>query len=326
MQALILAGGEGRRMRDVTAHMPKPLLYLPGGTLLEHQLALLSQLPVAQVFVIAGHRRQDVDQALLAWRSVTPVQQKPPFTLLGALASAEGLLGEPFVVIHGDNYFSHSLEYLAREADRAGADATIQAVFATNEQHSESDVAGRLASTGCYVLSPGIFALVRELLHRDDLRSLTAALLECGVVVRAVPLRGWRANINELRDLLVVSHRMLEHWSDAFHPPGAWEGYCRTTGTSSVEWPIWVSPEARVTSSDLGQFVVVGPRAAVRRCALRNAIIFPGAEIEGQSVADGIVVPTSEGPLVLTSHGDIDGRQESQAKEEPPQLPRAADQ
>jgi NDP-sugar pyrophosphorylase family protein len=326
MQALILAGGEGKRMRHVTAHVPKTLLYLPGGTLLDHQLALLSGFPVTHVFVITRDRHGDVIRALRGLQSVTPVQQKPPFTLLRALASAEGLVTEPFIVIHGDNYFSHDLEYLAREVDCTRRGSWPEAVFATAEQDSHGDVAGRLASTGCYVLSPRVFGLLRELLDGDDLRSLTAALLESGAVVRAVPLRGWRANINELQDLLVVSRRMLEHWSDTFHAPGAQEGYRRTAGYSGVECPIWVSPEARVSCSDLGASVVVGPRATVRACVLRNAIVFPGTEIEGESVAEGIVIPTPDGPLVLAPDRDVDRGQESEAEEEPPKLPPSADE
>jgi NDP-sugar pyrophosphorylase family protein len=326
MQALIPAGGEGKRMRHVTAHVPKPLLYLPGGTLLEHQLALLSELPVTHVFVIARHRHGDVIRALRGWQSVTPVQQKPPFTLLGALASAERLVTEPLIVIHGDNYFSHDLGYLAREAFCVHGGSWPEAVFAVDEEGSPADVAGRLASTGCYVLSPRVFGLLRELLDRDDLRSLTAALLEPGAVVRTVPLRGWRANINELRDLLAVSRLVLEQWSDTFHTPAAQEGYRRTTGYSGGECAIWVSSEARVSCSDLGPSVVVGPRAAVRRCVLQNVIVFPGAEIEGERVADGIVIPALNGALVLAPDRDVERGRESKAEEEPPQLPPSADE
>jgi len=326
MEALILAGGEGQRMRDVTAHLPKPLLYLPGGTLLEHQLALLVELPVTRVFVITRHRHEELIGAIGDVQGVTPVWQKPPFTLLGALASAEGLVREPFIVIHGDNYFSHRLEYVVQEASQTGGGARPQAVFATDGSHSQGGVAGRLSSAGCYVLSPDVFGLVGNLVDRDDLRSLAAALLESGLVVRDVPLRGWRANINELRDLLVVSRRILAQWSDTFHPPGAQEGYCWTTAHSGVECPIWVSPEASVSSSRVGPAAVVGPRATVRNCILRNAIVFPGAEIEGESVIDGIVVPLREGPLVLASDGDVDGGQQRKGEEEPPQLSPATDE
>jgi NDP-sugar pyrophosphorylase family protein len=313
MEAIILAGGEGKRMRDVTAHVPKPLLYLPGGTLLEHQLALLAELPVSRMFVITRHQGRNTSEALRGLKGVTPVQQKPPFTLLGAFASAEGLVTDTFIVIHGDNYFSHGLEYLLQETSGARGDAWLDAVFATDGGDSHGDVSARLASSGCYVLSPGVFRVVRELADRDDLRSLTAALLESGRDVRAVPLQGWRANINGLGDLLAVSRRMLQQWPGTFHPPGAEEGYGRTAGLKAVEFPVWISPEAGVASSRLGPCVVVGPRATVRNCVLRNAIVFPGAEIEGQRVVDGVVISSPEGPLVLTPDRDVQGGQESEA-------------
>lgn len=300
-------------MRQVTAYVPKPLLYLPGGTLLEHQLALLAELRVTRVFVVTRHQGRDINEALRGLKCVTPVPQKPPFTLLGALASAEGLVQEPFIVIHGDNYFSHSLEYIVQEAGQTCGDARPQVVFATDGSHSHADVAGRLASAGCYVLSPGVFGLVSNLVDRDDLRSLTVALLESGAEVQAVTVRGWRANINELGDLLGVSRRILKQWSDTFHPPGAEQGYGRTTGLRGVESPFWISPEARLSSSRLGPSVVVGPRATVRNCVLRNAIVFPGTEIEEERVVDGIVIPSPEGPLVLTPYRDVDRGQESEA-------------
>jgi len=300
MQAVILAGGEGTRMRHVTAHVPKPLLYLPGGTLLEHQLALLAELRVTCVFAITRDQGRDINEALRGREGVRPVPQKPPFTLLGALASAEGLVQEPCIVMHGDNCFSLSLEYLVQEASCTCGDARPQAVFATDGSHSQGDVAGQLASAGCYVLSPTVFGLVRDLVDRDDLRSLVVALLESGADVRGVSLRGWRANINELGDLLAVSRRILEQWSDTFHPPGTEQGYGRTRGLRGVELPVWISPEARLSSSRLGPWVVMGPGATVRNCVLRNAIVFPGAEIEGERVVDGIVIPSPGGPLVLT--------------------------
>jgi NDP-sugar pyrophosphorylase family protein len=326
MEAIILAGGEGKRMRDVTAHVPKPLLYLPGGTLLEHQLALLAELQVSRVFVITRHRGRSISEALRGLKGVALVQQKPPFTLLGAFASAEGLVTDAFIVIHGDNYFSHSLEYLVQEAGRTPGDARREAVFATDERDSQGDAAGRLSSTGCYVLSLGVFGMVRNLVDRDDLRSLTAALLESGRDVRAVPLQGWRANINELGDLLAVSRRMLEQWPETFHPPGAEEGYGRTAGLKGVEFPVWISPEAGVASSGVGPCVVVGPRATVRNCVLRNAIVFPGVEIEAERGVDGIVIPSPEGPLVLTPERDVQRGQESEAEEEPAQLSPSTDQ
>ena len=143
MQALILAGGEGTRMSHLTAHLPKPLLYLPGGTLLEHQLALLARLSVSQIFVVVHHRAEQIQQALLTCEAVTLVLQKHPFTLLGALASAEGHMTESFIVLHADNYFSEGLEYLLEEAQAASSGCEADAAFLVDPQPNQHDRALR---------------------------------------------------------------------------------------------------------------------------------------------------------------------------------------
>jgi NDP-sugar pyrophosphorylase family protein len=302
MQALILAGGEGTRMRQVTHHVPKPLLYLPGGTLLEHQLAHLARSPVTQTFVVTRHGEERIGRELTGREAVTQIRQKPPFTLLGALASAQGLITEPFIVVHGDNYFSQGLGYFIEAAQSAMVDGRSTAVFLAESAGQTGDRAARLAFTGCYALSPGVFPLVKDLRERDALRFLTTALVDSGAPVDEVPMRGRRANINEVGDLLAVSRRLLEEWPGSFHPPGAEEGYNRTEGCVGTNVPVWVSPEAEVVGCDLGPFAVVGPRAAVRHSALSNTIVFPEGRTEGQELKGAIVLPVSDGTVVLPPH------------------------
>lgn len=246
MQALILAGGEGNRMSRVTTHVPKALLYLPGGTVLEHQLALLRPLPISRTFVVVHHRAEHIETALQGRQRVTMVDQRPPFTLLGALASAEGQATEPVLVLHGDNYFSRSLGYLVREAQ--SADCT----FLVDAQTEQVPQARRMASTGCYVLSPEIFPIVERNRGADELSHLTSVLLERGVLVKEVPLRGWRVNINNLDDLLTVSQRILDRWSQVSHPPGAAAGYNPFEDCRGVEPPVWISEQSQVVDSRLG--------------------------------------------------------------------------
>ncbi len=317
MQALILAGGEGKRMSHVTAHLPKPLLYLPGGTLLEHQLALLAQLPVSHTFVVIHHQAEQMERAL-RWRDgVATLRQRPPFTLLGALASAEGYMSEPFIVLHGDNYFSYGLGYLGQEVQTAISSLKAPAIFLVDPRVDQPDRAHRLASTGCYVLSPEVFRLVRQLKRSDKLVRLTGALLECGALVKEVTLRGWRANINHLHDMLQVTRHILDNWAASFHPPGAEEGYNRVQGCLKAELPLWVSTEGEVVDSILGPHVVVGPQAHVRNCALRDVIVFPGAEIVGQQLERGAMLPGRVGFLPLAPDDQIHTCEKSQSEEKP---------
>ncbi len=306
MQALILAGGEGSRMSRVTAHLPKPLLYLPGGTLLEHQLALLSWLPISHTFVLISHHAEQMEQALHGWPDVTALRQSAPFTLLGALASAQWCLTERFAVLHGDNYFSHGLEYLLQEAQTAGGGSKPDAIFVVDAQAGEPDLARRLASTGCYLLSSGVFETLGMVQGGDELADLTGTLLEQGAALEEVHLRGWRENINHLQDLLRVSRRILEGWSASYHPPGAAGGYNRVGAGFEAEPPVWISRDSEVVDSHLGPCVVVGPRARVRSCRLREVIVFPDAEIVDQRFECGVVLPGGTGRLLLSPQDEVD--------------------
>jgi NDP-sugar pyrophosphorylase family protein len=305
MQALILAGGEGRRMRHVTAHVPKPLLYVPGGTLLEHQLALLAELDVSHTYVVVHHQSDQLEAVLDGLDNVTALRQEPPFTLLGALASAQGHVDEPFIALHGDNYFSQSLEYVAEAVQNAPSGLEVDAAFVVDSETRHRDQARRLASSGCYVLTPEVLERVKALRHHDELWYLTAGLLDGGAVVEEVSLRGWRRNINTLEDLLLVSRRILDEWSASFHTIEAGRGLDRTEGLKGTHLPVWIALDSEVSDSDLGPHVVVGPGARVRDCALRAVIVFPGAEIAQQTLEGSAVVPTREGSVVLTSEDEI---------------------
>jgi NDP-sugar pyrophosphorylase family protein len=326
MQALILAGGEGTRMGRIPGQLPKPLLYLPGGTLLEHQLALLARLPVSETFVVTRHGQEQIGRALRGMKGVTQLPQKAPHTLLGALATAEGRVTEPFLVLHGDNYFSHRLDQTVHAAQAALEDDGVGAVFVTDSARGELEEAERLSTAGCYVLSPGLLPLVRELSEGDELLDLTKVLLGQSVPLGEVPLEGWRANVNELRDLLALSWRILERWPVSFHRAGAGAGYNRCTGCREADLPLWVSPDANVAGSRLGPFVVVGPKASVRGCELREVVVFPGVETESLRLRKAVVLPGGDGSAVLTSEDQVDGREEGHGQEEPAQLSPPAGQ
>jgi len=305
LEGSILAGGEGRRMRAITAHLAKPLLYLPGGTLLEHQLALLSRQRLGRICVVTRHKGRQIQRAVRGVSGLTTLRQEPPHTLLGAIATALGSAREPCIVLHGDNYFSHRLEYLAEAVHEHFLDQRCQALFATDPKLAQEDSAEILSASGCYVLSPELLPVVRELIESDQLSSLTRALLDEGVGVRRVPLRGWRQNINEAADLLATNRRILEDWPGTFHLPGA-EAGCRRQGSSfGAEGPVWVSPQAVVVDSSLGSFTTVGSGATVRGSNLVEVIVFPRAEVVNQELSRSLVLPGPEGCLVLSADGDI---------------------
>jgi len=291
MQALILAAGRGKRL---TPPFSKPLLYLPGGTLLEYQLSMLADLPLSSIFVV--YLAPEVERVLREGEGVYAIRQREPFTLLGALLSAEKEISEQFLVLHGDNYFSQGLGYFLREAEGH------KYAFLAERRGEGVEEARRLANTGAYILSPEVFYTLRLLRSKDRLICLTEALLSQGEELCEVRLRGWRRNINTWEGLLETQGELLSNWSLCFHPPGSQEGY-REEGVEA-EGPTWISPEAEVSRSHLGPYVTVGPGARIEGCILEEVVVFPRSQAEGLRLKRGVILPLG---LVFSCGGEEGG-------------------
>ncbi|MCB9728377.1 MAG: NTP transferase domain-containing protein [Deltaproteobacteria bacterium] len=131
-QAVILAAGEGRRLRPITAHTPKPLMPFLGVPMLDWAVAHLVRAGVHRIAINAFH----LADAVVA-HVVGPLARRFPQvelhvsvepTLLGtggALARLRGWLGRsPFVVVNADAVFAADLRAMMASHADGSADAT----------------------------------------------------------------------------------------------------------------------------------------------------------------------------------------------------------
>jgi MurNAc alpha-1-phosphate uridylyltransferase len=108
-QAIILAAGEGRRMRPLTDHTPKPLLEVGGKPLIQWQIQRLKQAGITELVINHAHLGAKLEAALgdghdlgvhIVWS-----REPEPLETAGGIATALALLGEgPFLVTNGDVY------------------------------------------------------------------------------------------------------------------------------------------------------------------------------------------------------------------------------
>ena len=105
MQAVILAGGKGTRMRPLTDMMPKPLVPFRGRPLIEH---VFERLPaeVDEVVVVVKYRGEQLRAHVgdvFAGKRVRYVEQGLPDGTGGALCAAREILDERFLVLNADD-------------------------------------------------------------------------------------------------------------------------------------------------------------------------------------------------------------------------------
>lgn len=132
IQAVILAGGLGTRMRPRTETVPKPLLPVLGRPFLEYQIELLRGQGITRFLVLAGHLGELIQEHFGdgSTRGVSVSYSFEPPGLLGtggALKNAEGVLDEDFLLLNGDTLLEIDYAALTRSFRSSGKWALLTA-------------------------------------------------------------------------------------------------------------------------------------------------------------------------------------------------------
>ena len=128
MQALILAGGEGTRLRPLTGRMPKPVVPLAGRPHILYVIDWLRGHGVDDVVVSCAHLAREVQEALEGIETGTRLRfvvEPDARGTAGAIKFAEPALGDRFFVLNGDVLCDLDLGALAAQHESTGSRATI---------------------------------------------------------------------------------------------------------------------------------------------------------------------------------------------------------
>jgi len=131
MQALVLVGGEGTRLRPLTLSRPKPALPLVDRPFIRYLVDWLGRHGVDEVVMACGFRPDDLRTALgdavPGGPSIRYIAEDEPLGTAGPirLAADLGLLGERFLVLNGDLLSDLDLTALQRRHAEAGAVITL---------------------------------------------------------------------------------------------------------------------------------------------------------------------------------------------------------
>jgi mannose-1-phosphate guanylyltransferase len=130
VQALVLAGGEGTRLRPLTLTTPKPVLPLAGRPFLTFMLDWLQRHGVDEAILSLGFLSDAVHEVLGDIQSgmrLRYVHEEEPLGTAGPvrLAAEEGILAERFLVLNGDVLTDMDLTAEVAQHERTGAAGTL---------------------------------------------------------------------------------------------------------------------------------------------------------------------------------------------------------
>lgn len=132
MQAVILSGGQGTRLRPLTATMPKPAVPLVNRPMISYMVDWLAGHSVRDVVISVGFLadglRAALDEAGHAGVTIRYVQEAVPLGTAGAVKHAESFLDERFLVLNGDVLTAFDISAEIAQHEKTGARATLALV------------------------------------------------------------------------------------------------------------------------------------------------------------------------------------------------------
>ncbi len=325
MQAIVLVGGEGTRLRPLTDMTPKPALTLVDRPFLAYMIEWLAGHGVSEVVLACGFLPAVLREALAgeeerAGVRIRYVVEPEPLGTAGAIRFAADMLGdeleERFLVLNGDVLTDLDLGALRDVHDEAGAAATIglypvedAAAFGLVRCGEGGEVLAFLEKTGepdpgevnagMYVLERSVLDLIPPTENVSIERDVFPRLV--GEGLHGLLLDGYWMDIGTPERYLSASWDILEgRVATRVEPtgpgvlidPGAVVGEGARLGPRAVVGPdCQIGAGAEVLGSVLLGGSTVGENARVVDSILSSGAEVPaGAQIEGAVAAEGEIV------------------------------------
>ena len=215
--AVIMAGGEGKRLRPLTNDIPKPMVEVDGVPILERQIISLVKSGIKQCFLAVNHLSQIIENHFgdgdRFGLSIAYLREKEKMGTAGALKLLPLLPEGPLLVMNGDLVTLSNFTSLCDFHIEHGSILTIAAVehkvqipygvLHTNRQFldsiEEKPSQNYFCNAGIYVMNQNL--LNRIPMHRYDMTDLIRACLSDRVPISVFPIHEYWSDVGTISDL-----------------------------------------------------------------------------------------------------------------------------
>ncbi len=328
MKAVLMAGGEGSRLRPLTSRRPKPLAPVAGKPIMELIVELLHKHGLREV-VATLHYLADEIEAYFGDGSAHGVTmhyvvEDTPLGTAGAVKMAHDLLiGETFLVISGDALTNLDLSAVVRHHREQGNDVTIALQRVTNplefgvvvtdesgrivrflEKPSWGEVFSDTINTGIYVLEPSILDRMQRGKVYDFSKDLFPDMLREGAKLGGYVIDAYWTDIGNLEQYQQANYDAISGYVGIEFPgtqvaPGVYAGEgTRIDPDARIEGPVVIGRDVRIAAGTsivgptvIGDRTIVGRAANVCRSVLwEDVYVGEEASLSDCTVADRNII------------------------------------
>lgn len=233
MKAVVMAGGEGTRLRPLTSNQPKPMVPIVNKPCMEHIIELLKEHGFSDIVITVAFLPQNVrgyfgDGSSLGVSIEYSVEESPLGTA-GSVRNAAEHLDDTFIVISGDALTDFNLSEIIDFHKERGSMITIALKSVENplefgvvivdeerrikqflEKPSWGQVFSDYVNTGIYILEPEVFDYIPENVKYDFSQELFPKMLKRSKPMYGYPCEGYWQDIGNVNQYLRANHDALD--------------------------------------------------------------------------------------------------------------------
>jgi mannose-1-phosphate guanylyltransferase/phosphomannomutase len=318
MKAVVMAGGEGSRLRPLTIGRPKPMVPMVSKPVMGHILDLLKRQGITEV-VVTLHFMPEVIQSYFGdggslGMTIHYAVEEIPLGTAGSVKNAQEYLDEPFLIISGDAVTDINLQEVIAFHREKGSEATLTLYRVPNpleygviitdpdgkitqflEKPSWGEVISDTVNTGIYVIEPSVLDLIQEGVSTDWSKDVFPKLLESGRPLYGYVASGSWTDVGDINEYMRASGDVLYHRVHTEelgrHIGGdVWVGEgVEIAPDAQLYGPIYLGEEVKIKGGVIihgptvvRDYTIVDNRVHIDRSIIwRNCYLGEGAEIRG---------------------------------------------
>jgi mannose-1-phosphate guanylyltransferase/phosphomannomutase len=324
VKAVVMAGGEGTRLRPVTSNQPKPMVPIVGKPCMEHIVELLRTHGFEDVIITVAFLPQAIrsyfgDGESLGVHIEYSVEESPLGTA-GSVRLAADKLDDTFLVISGDALCDFDLAKLVKSHRKKGAAVTIGLKSVPNplefgivvvddegrverflEKPSWGQVFSDTINTGVYVLEPEVLQHVPTDRPFDFSKELFPLLLEMGRPIYGFPMEGYWQDIGNLDQYRQANFDALDERVQLTVPGirlrgNVWLGEgVELDDLEQIEGPALISNYCRIgRDAHVGPYSVLSASVTLReRARTVRSVVDASTHIGRGALVEGAIVGRS---------------------------------
>jgi UDP-N-acetylglucosamine diphosphorylase/glucosamine-1-phosphate N-acetyltransferase len=315
LQAIILAGGEGKRVFPLAVNRPKPMFKLLGKPLIHHVIDTLKEAGLKDYVIVVGHRGEQIKDYLKDGSelgvNIDYTIQKEPLGMADALETAKTLTEDHFFVVNADDIFESSLiEQMIKQFREGQAEIVlsckpvqetwkfgiirIEDEKVTNfvEKPPRGKEPSNLAIVGVYILPKKIFDYYKKIPVSDhQYEDAILQFIQDRNIVKAVNYDGFFAGYKYPWDLFTIN----KHLMDQQLTKQTIKEDVNISELATVEGKVWIGRGTKVFEGTyirgpcyIGENSVVGGNSLIRDYSSlgNNCVVGFSTEIKHSLIGD----------------------------------------